>query len=261
LPATLSNALKFIDKDFMTNLNLHDLAIVVDDGPPQQLEDYSTKTSSPHFDTVEVMFRDQESRLVDIIKTFENGAIFGCIAWLTSTPILKALGKCKNVQIIVQKEDFLRPDIDTKNIDKWKSDLWKLYSNLKCDIERHQFREPMGHLSVCGDPTVDGIRCVGNHNFEKKPAFPRAHHKFLVFCSINETEDTTSYTPVALWTGSFNLTKNATNSFENVLYFTDASGNNEIINAFLNEHHQIFALSEPLNWSDVWTAPEFRIGS
>jgi hypothetical protein len=243
----------------MTNTNLHRLSIVVDGGPPQVLKDHSTKMDSPHFDTVEAIFRNQEDRLIDFIKTFENGAIFGCVAWLTSVPILKALGKCKNVQIIVQKEDFLRPDIDTKNVDKWKSELWKLYSNIKCDIERHQFREPMGNLSICGDPTVDGIRCVGNHNFEKKPAFPRAHHKFLVFCQFSE--EVKGYIPVALWTGSFNFTKNATNSFENVLYFTDASGGNVIIDAFLNEHHQLFALSEPLNWDEVWTTPEFRIGT
>jgi hypothetical protein len=245
----------------MPSTNLHNLSINVDGGPSQLLNDYSTKVLHPHFDTVEAIFRNQENRLLDLIKTFENGAIFGCVAWLTSVPVLKALERCKNVQIIVQKEDFLRPDIDTKNIDKWKSELWRLYSNIKCDIERHQFRKPMGNLSVCGDPTVDGIRCVGNHNIEKKPAFPRAHHKFLVFCNVTETEEVKSYLPIALWTGSFNLTKNATNSFENVLYFSDTSGENEIINAFLNEHHQIFALSESLNWNDVWTTPEFRIGT
>lgn len=245
----------------MTNINLHDLSIVVDSGPSQLLDDYSTKTTSPHFDTVEVVFRNQESRLLDIVKSFENGAIFGCVAWLTSTPILQALGKCKNVQVIVQKEDFLRPDIDTGNIDKWKSELWSLYSKIKCEMDRHDFREPICNLSVCGDPTVDGIRCVGNHNLDRKPAFPRAHHKFLVFCNIVKTKKRTSYVPVALWTGSFNLTKNATNSFENVLFFTDESGNNEIINAFLNEHHQIFALSETLKWSNVWAAPEFRLGT
>ena len=245
----------------MTNINLNDLSIPVDGGPDQSLTDFSTTITSPHFDTVEVIFRNQEKRLVELITAFKDGAIFGCVAWLTSVPILKALEKCKNVQIIVQKEDFLRPDIDTNNMDKWKAELWRLYNNLKCDMERHQFKKPIGHLSVCGDPTVDGVRCVGNHNFEKKPAFPRAHHKFLVFCKVTEAEESTNYIPVALWTGSFNMTKNATNSLENVLYFTDASGDNEIINAFLNEHHQIFAVSESLNWNEVWTTPEFRIGT
>ncbi|OMP74731.1 hypothetical protein, partial [[Flexibacter] sp. ATCC 35208] len=178
-----------------------------------------------------------------------------------STPVLKALGKCKNVQIVVQKEDFLRPDVNVKNVDAWKTELWKLYKGVKCDIERHQFRKPMGDLSVCADPTVDGIRCVGNHNKENRSAFPRAHHKFLVFCNVTETEMYKTYDPVALWTGSFNITKNATLSFENVIYFTEKSGKNEIINSFINEHHQIFALSEALNWSSVWTEPEFRIGT
>ena len=36
---------------------------------------------------------------------------------------------------------------------------------------------------------------------------------------------------------------------------------NGIINSFLKEHHQIFALSEQLNWTDTWTTPEFRIGT
>jgi len=245
----------------MTNLNLHDLSIPVNDGPDQSLENYSTKLSSPHFDTAEVIFRNQELRLLEIIKDFENGAIFGCVAWLTSTPILQALGKCKNVQILVQKEDFLRPDLEIKSIDKWKKELWQLYNNITCEIERHLFRPPMGNLSFASDPTVNGIRCVGNHNFEKKPAFPRAHHKFLVFCNVIESEGSIEYLPIGLWTGSFNFTKNATNSFENVIYFTDESGNNEIINAFLKEHHQIFALSEPLNWEEDWTTPEFRIGT
>lgn len=241
----------------MSNTNLHNLNINIDGNRPQSLEDFSTKINSPHFDTVEVLFRNQEQRLLEIIKSYEKGAIFGCVAWLTSTPILKALANCENVQIIVQKEDFLRPDIDTNNIDKWKKELWQHYKDVTCNLNRFQFNEPIGNLSVCADPTVEGIRCVGNHNFEKKPAFPRAHHKFLVFCTIEND----NYKPVALWTGSFNLTKNATQSFENVLYFTDMSGENEIINSFLKEHHQVFAISEQLNWENDWTTPEFRIGT
>lgn len=241
----------------MENLNLHDLVIIRDDGV-QSLKDFSQKVTSPSFDTVEVLFRDQEKRLLELIKQYENGAIFGCIAWLTSTPILKTLAKCENVQIVVQKEDFLRPDLGIQNADEWKKNLAALYKNVTCSLERHLMREPIGNLSVASDPTVDGIRCVGNHNFDKRPAFPRAHHKFLVFCEVDKNGN---YTPTALWTGSFNLTFNATQSFENVLLFTDKSGTNEIINAFLNEHHQVFALSEKLNWESNWVAPEFRIGT
>jgi HKD family nuclease len=241
-----------------TKINLNELLIDTDGSGDGTLKDNSVSSTEPQFDRVEAIFKNLEPRLVDIIKQFENGAIFGCIAWLTSTPILKALSKCNNVQIIVQKEDFLRPDLDQNKSNKWKSDLRKLYSDLKCKTERHQFREPMGNLSVCADPTVDAVRCVGNHNSVKNSASPRAHHKFLVFCNLDSDG---KYFPVALWTGSFNLTKNATYSFENVLYLTEKSGNNIIINAYLNEHHQIFALSEKLDWENEWTTPEFRLGT
>lgn len=245
----------------MSPVNLHNLSIAVDGEKPQQLKNHSVEVKSPHFETLEVIFKDQESKLLEKIKAFEKGAIFGCVAWLTSVPVLRALGKCQNVQIIVQKEDFLRPDIGVRNLDRWKSELWKLYRDIKCDLERHDFREPMCNLSICGDPTVEGIRCVGNHNLEKTAAFPRAHHKFLVFCNIVETEAGPEYIPISLWTGSFNITKNATQSFENVLYFTDTTGKNPVINAFLDEHHQIYALSETLNWTSEWSAPEYRIGT
>jgi hypothetical protein len=247
----------------MSNENLHDLVIPGDgfenSSRPQQ--DYSIKVASPDFDSIEVLFRHQERRLLELITEFQDGGIFGCIAWLTSFPVLKALGECKNVSIMVQKEDFLRPDLNTQNFPAWKTDLWHLYHDISCDIERHQFLPPMGNLSVAHDPVVDGIRCIGNYNADKRPAFPRAHHKFLVFCKVLSDDYSSTYTPVGLWTGSFNITKNSTQSFENALYFADSSGSNPIIQAYLQEHHQLFGLSEPLDWENEWTTPEFRIGT
>ncbi len=281
--------------------SLHKLMIPSADGEDQRLENYSLQIKNPHFDAVEIIFRNEEQRLLEIINEYNSGAIFGCIAWLTSIPILKALGQCHNVQIIVQKEDFLRPDLDIKNTREWKKNLSHLYGNLSCRLDKFQFREPICNLSTLSFTDISAIRCVGNHNSEKSPAFPRMHHKFLVFCKLNtdsyiltpngeyelinehlrpNQEDFADFTtwyeanklfegkylkpvyvPVALWTGSFNLTKNATHSFENAVYFVDNSGTNEIINAYLGEHHQIYALSEPLNWETAWIEPEFRIGT
>lgn len=226
-------------------------------------KDYSVEISNPSFDSVEIHFRQIEERLVNKILQFKDGLILGCVAWLTSYKILNALAKCRNVQIIVQKEDFLRPDINVVNSNKWKIELHDKYNRVKCNIARHQFKSPIGHLSVAFDPTVDGIRCVGNHNSEKKVAFPRMHNKFMIFCETanEESLELFSYNPVSLWTGSFNLTQNATFSLENAVCFNDSSGRNEIINAYLNEHHQIFCLSEKLNWANDWIEPEFRIGT
>lgn len=188
--------------------------------------------------------------------------IIGCVAWLTSYKILNALAQCKNVQILVQKEDFLRPDINTKNVNDWKKVLHEKYNKISCDIERHQFKSPMGYLSVASDPTVDGIRCIGNHNSAKNPAFPRMHNKFLVFCKThNLNSEVFSYDAVSVWTGSFNLTQNATYSIENAISLNDKSGKNEVINSYLKEHHQIFCISEKLNWETDWIEPQFRIGT
>ena len=115
-------------------------------------------------------------------------------------------------------------------------------------------------MSSAGDPALDPIRCVGNHNSDKKPAFPRMHNKFIIFCvkipSSGDFEEN-NYFKYAVWTGSFNFTKNASNSFENALYVTDQN----IVNAYFEEYGQIAALSEPLNWEHDWIEPEFRIGT
>ena len=130
-------------------------------------------------------------------------------------------------------------------------------------------------MSLCSDPTIDAVRCMGNHNADKLPAFPRMHHKFLLFCHQtfetwpserwDEASDDWSPTdeilviprPYAVWTGSFNFTQNASNSFENALYTTRPA----IVQAYHQEWAWIEALSEPLNWDTPWVSPEWRLGT
>lgn len=235
----------------ITDLNQH----TIDTDLPT---DFSGRIDDTRFDSAEVLFKGLEQRLVELILQFQNGVIFGCVAWLTSKPILSALAKCQNVQIIVQKEDFLRPDLGVTDQNTSKNEIRQLYGQLKFSFDRYACLAPIRSLSVCGDPRVDPIRCVGNHNRDKKPVFPRAHHKFLVFCKRNKRR---GYYPVTVWTGSFNLTYNATQSFENVLLLSDKSGNNKILNAYLKEHHHLFSLSEPLKWEEDWVTPQYRIGT
>jgi HKD family nuclease len=239
----------------MKPIDLNSLRIDCD-GTTKALSDFSVDVINPSFDNVEILYHNIEERLVNLINEYKDGVIFGCIAWLTSRPILEAMAKCNSVQIIVQKEDFLRPDLNAGN--NWKTELQNFYSKLHFNSNRYECREPICDLSICGDPSVQPVRCIGNHNEDKIPAFPRAHHKFLVFCRFDKDK---KYVPTVAWTGSFNLTFNATKSFENVIILTDNSGNNKIINSFLQEHHQLFTLSEPLNWRDTWSTPEFRIGT
>lgn len=265
--------------------NLNKLQIEVAQAPSEDLEDCSAHSSRSG---TRVYFRNLEARLLKHIN--ESSMALGCVAWLTNEPVLKALSNVRaGCSIIVQKEDFLRPDIGGRS--NWKTKLRNLYSAIKpldrlsfnnwkqsnCELDgvdvgdldfdgldspRSERSEDevdwndanlgsvVGSLSTCGDSTLQGVRCVGNHNSSKNPAFPRMHNKFLVFFNKE-------LLPQGVWTGSFNLTFNATMSFENAVFLTDPI----IVEAYFKEWGQLVALSEPLDWESEWCAPEWRIGS
>lgn len=196
-----------------------------------------------HFDSL-------EENLIRYIN--ESDVIVGCVAWLTNKNIINALSN-KVVQIVIQKEDFLRPDL-TKRKD-WTIHLKKLYGSLGT-IERHDF---VDGLSTSGCPTSEAVRCVGNYNIDKKIAFPRMHNKFIVFCKNKDPNNDLNnhIIPYAVWTGSFNFTDNSTYSIENALFIQDK----KISTRYYQEWEWIFSLSEPLNWEKPWCEPEYRIGT
>jgi hypothetical protein len=206
--------------------------------------------------SVSVYFRDIENKLLSHIAKAD--AVFGAVAWLTSDLILDALSKLSDGSIVVQKEDFLRPDIGASS--NWKQRLREKYSRLRCGLTRYSFPNILSSMSVASDPSIDPVRCVGNHNRDKKTASPRMHNKFLVFAKIQRNDDDFEpemIEPYAVWTGSFNFTINSTKSLENALYITDPV----IVKAFFNEYSQIAAMSEPLDWTSDWVEPEWRIGT
>jgi len=86
------------------------------------------------------------------------------------------------------------------------------------------------------------------------------HNKFLVFrkaSGVDAESGRPQLDPYAVWTGSFNFTRNATASLENALVLTDPA----IVRACYQEWEQILALSELLDWESDWIEPEWRIGS
>ena len=186
----------------MDNLNLYQLEN--DGNYDKAFNDNSVVSDSG----LTVYFRNLDKKLLQHIK--ESDAVFGAVAWLTNFPILDALARLRNVSIIVQKEDFLRPDVGAKY--GFEKALRKKYKALRCNLTRYSFSNILSSISVASDPSIDPIRCVGNHNSEKNPAFPRMHNKFLVFAKIEESgpDSVETITPYAVWTGSFNLTKSAT---------------------------------------------------
>jgi hypothetical protein len=249
--------------------NLND---IVPDGGSSEHE--RVKSAISQDGGVKVFFDGLEDALIEQVK--QADAVLGVVAWLTSQRILDALALKEVVSIVVQKEDFLRPDLySTPNRRAWAHQLREMYERLKCDIGRYWIPYIGEMLSTNGDWGVQAVRCVGNYNRSQAPAFPRAHHKFVTFCrweyveelgrgidpadsQIEEGEqEIETLVPYAVWTGSYNFTENASKSLENALLITHP----EIVHAFLVEYGHILALSEPLDWESDWLAPEWRIGT
>jgi hypothetical protein len=194
----------------------------------------------------------------------QSSFVVGCCAWLTHERVIESLaGVWGGCQIICQKEDFLRPDASSAR--GWKSRLHSLYSSLSCRVGRHECAKValMPELSTGMDEgQMLPVRCVGNHNSDRHPAFPRMHHKFLVFCDVLELDGEDPWyrwqpKPRAVWTGSFNPTANGTRSRENAILVEG----DHIALAYFREWYQMFALSEPLEWESEWCHPEYRIGT
>jgi len=213
-------------------------------------EDYSiTSTNSD----IEIIFRNHKKRLLEIISCYPY--VIGCVAWLTDLDILHAMSNMEHVSIIIQKEDFLRPDSVVGDLD-WKQKLRLSYESLPSKFTRTNVDGLINILSYRGNTFLDPVRCMGNMNIENTHAFPRMHNKFLVFTHGNDSELCISEDS-CVWTGSYNLSATSARSFENVVVIHDKS----VSQAYFKEWNQITALSESLDWTSEWSEPEWRIGS
>ena len=149
-------------------------------------EDYSVRGES-----AELVLRNHAQRCIEMIR--KSDTVFGCIAWITHPEILDALAEPlewskdeRRVQIIVNKEDFLRPDYTDKvsrNETSFYNELKSKYYRLKGGVHTY--------LEVCrrfvetetgwnaGGIECQALRCVGLSL--KQRWSPKMHHKFAVF--------------------------------------------------------------------------------
>src|SRR5689334_9810066 len=103
--------------------NLNDLRIEGDqNNDGESLQNYSCKSQDGQ---TEVVLRDLEDRLIRFIQ--DAPIIVGCVAWLTHPKILQALATREAVAVVVQKEDFLRPDLAVTQRKSWAKQLRTLY--------------------------------------------------------------------------------------------------------------------------------------
>ena len=210
---------------------------------------------------IEVYFKNIENIICEKIK--KHKYIVGCVAWLTNKKILKELSnKDKEVLIIVQDEDFLRPDTYFDgNKEKFKKTILKYYNKIKGN-----HTTTLADLGISyGFSPDSGIRRCGFINKDKLPAFPRMHNKFIVLGNDEPIMDLDSglicdhrnYTEVI--TGSFNYTENSTNSLENIICVKDK----KIVNSYYAQFGEIALISVELDWEGDWNPDEsgLRYGS
>ncbi len=229
--------------------NLNTLGVPVDHTTEAQSD--NGISANAHID---VIFRNHRARLIEEIGRFP--VVLGCVAWLTDGYVLDALTRCEHVSIVVQKEDFLRPDLAGQRADELRA----RYARLRSPILRYSLPGGVASLNYAGDPTIEPVRCVGNHNREKRPAWPRMHNKFLIFCDQAPSQRPhfeTDIIPRRVWTGSYNISYNAAASWENAVLIESEN----VAGAYTREFAQILTFSEKLDWTTDWIEPEYRIGS
>lgn len=163
----------------------------------------------------------------------DSKRVYGCIAWLTERSVLNALEKIP-CSIIVQQED------------------WNHYSRQNCITSYNKltpvpytYFQQFKNISCLRDNyTEKAIRSIGSPETANTPtALPRMHHKFLIMEKNNGA--------VGVWTGSFNFTKNATNSLENAVFITDE----KIVQQYRDEFIHLLCLSGEL--TDIWTPERY----
>lgn len=211
---------------------------------------------------VAVHFTDIADVIIRLIHSHE--VVVGCVAWLTHPGILEALAQCKRTAIVVQKEDFLRRDCDAA-FPPWKRQLRTAYDNLPAfssfdfqnsypgqqEFEKDYCPEAQSSLF---DPTgmymmpEQAVRCIGYARTDTSQ-IPRMHHKFMVF---GDSDDGLIMRPRYVVTGSFNMTRNAVVSRENIIEIS----NRKISLAYLSEWAQLWCMSEALDWTSPEPTPE-----
>ena len=227
---------------------------------------------------VEVVFGGHKERLLEIIgEAARDGLVCtGAVAWLTDPHLIPALATLPS-SLVVQKEDFLRPDLGPGDTQEgWRDWLQEQYADIHESgklhdlFQRPNFPPPLGNMSLLDDPSISGVRCFGPRNDRKnsKDRNPLMHNKFLVFSDLHlvtEPGDGENREPRKhvlwdarfVWTGSANLSRLAPRSRENCLLIRKPL----IALAYLHEWAEIMALSEPLDWTSDWIDPQWHEGT
>jgi len=201
----------------------------------------------------EVHFRNLESVLLRELEKCD--IVLGCVAWITSKPILEELTRHTTCLILDHK------------VPSMPEHRKEAYEALQCQNKEpiyemlrngHGWEEYFCYTTEDGTPIPKTM--YGDWNFEAGlyrvdgGKFRYMHHKFLILlkrvgkCSCGKQ----LYEPT-VWTGSFNLTKNAKTGLENAVIIRDPAICAAYLCEFLEIHYN-HALQ--LNITDLYKIQE-----
>ncbi|MEZ9821165.1 phospholipase D-like domain-containing protein [Shewanella sp. 10N.286.45.A1] len=193
---------------------------------------------------INVYFSDIEIPIVQLLE--KHTIVVGCALNLRNEAIIKSLSQKKIKSCIV---------LDKIEIHKSKKFYEKLNSAfLPWDVFIDELPEPFYTIDLTPPhhKNTESIRVFGvkatQYTTGQNPAL---HHKFLVFCDINIDGEVAPKTVV---TGSFNFSKNATFSRENIVVIEDEY----TAETFYDEWARCFLFSESIsNYNVSNITPEF----
>lgn len=212
--------------------------------PPQRGKgkgayDWSKRDRSARAGKVIAHFGDVASALEKFLQDSES--VVGCVAWVTSNRLIDALAG-KPVSLIVNKEFELRTTDAKPEQSRNRQTLDRLTGGLK----RSDFPAPLNQVAGASHDEIDPVRCVGHIGRGRGANTPLMHHKFLVRLRAGK--------PVAVWTGSLNLTHLGQMNLENGVEVHDPA----IARAYLEEWARVAAVSEPLDFAAGKAAPSWK---
>ena len=195
---------------------------------------------------VEVFFRNQKKVLMDLIRSYE--VIIGAVAWITDLEILSELAS-RQTLLVIQKEDFLRPDMETRLSEEARNKLLGTYAKFKPFDGTGFAFGPFAQVADASFAQLPPILCFGQCLPRRMYMTPRMHNKFFVFFE----KEGGHYRPSSVWTGSLNITQLNLNSLENSVLIRDEL----IAGAYAEEAQIIYLNGEPLDWDKEWINPFF----
>lgn len=268
----MKRAAKKSRKDESDAIDLVDFNKITSDLGSDHGHDLTTDYSATFAElkNVRVIFRNLKPSLIQILNKWS--AVIGCVAWMTDFDVLDAM-KAKSLGLLIQKEDFLRPELDKNLGDKrWISTLRGKYDRMSAygihyrstyDFIYLHFNTVIGSIEIAtGREALGETLCFGIPGRDHLSR-PNMHDKFLVFGVVEEVVvDDEGYTrsefkPKAVWTGSFNLSKNASRSIDNAVYIEDE----RIAQVYYNEWAGLYLYGERLDWTSTWVKQQFSLGT